>query len=782
MSMGNPITALLSRDVLTGDNFQKWKSNLNIVLVSESIRFVLTENRPPVPTANCSRAAKESFDRWVTSNNKAVGYMLASMSDALRTKLEGKETAVEILDALQEMFGRQSEQARIELTHKYSSAKMRAGTPVRDHVMLMTNYFTEAELHGAQIDEVTQVGIILNSLSADFIQFTSNYIMNKLNYGLSQLLNELQTFESISRQGKMKGSANVADRASSSKAKPPKRKAPAPSGPGQASSSKGKGPAKEEKNKKNKSAENPKPAKANERPKAQAPAKGSCFHCKEQGHWKRNCPLYLSELEAKKKNGSVPISNLHVLEANYAEDSSSTWIVDSGATNHVCSSLQVLSSWKELEDGELTLTVGNGESVSAKAVGEARLAFGENFILIKSVYYIPCFRRNLISVSELCRQLFTISFNNNEIIISRNGLELCRACLECGLYVLRPYESYSFNTEMFRVANPISNKKQKVSNDDQTYLWHLRLGHISLDRINRLTKDGPLRELRVGSLPVCESCLEGKMTKRPFSGKGERAKEPLELVHSDVCGPLNVQARGGYEYFVSFIDDFSRYAYIYLMQRKSETFEKFKEFRAEAEKQLGRSLKTFRSDRGGEYLDTEFTDHLIENGIVSQLSTPGDPQLNGVAERRNRTLLDMVRSMISYSSLPVSFWGYAIRTAVDILNVVPSKSAPKTPLELWNGRKPSLRHYRIWGCPAHVLKKKTGKLESRTEVSLFVGYPKGTRGGIFYSPKEKKVFVSTHATFLENDYMNNFKPRSKVVLEEMLGTTSTPRPTRVVGL
>ena len=120
---------------------------------------------------------------------------------------------------------------------------------------------------------------------------------------------------------------------------------------------------------------------------------------------------------------------------------------------------------------------------------------------------------------------------------------------------------------------------------------------------------------------------------------------------------------------------------------------------------MGKSLKTLRSDRGGEYLDTEFTDHLIENGILSQLSAPGDPQQNGVAERRNRTLLDMVRSMISYSSLPVSFWGYAIKTAVDILNVVPSKSVSKTPLELWNGRKPSLRHYRIWGCPTRVLKK-----------------------------------------------------------------------------
>ena len=174
-----------------------------------------------------------------------------------------------------------------------------------------------------------------------------------------------------------------------------------------------------------------------------------------------------------------------------------------------------------------------------------------------------------------------------------------------------------------------------------------------------------------------------------------------------------------------------------------------------------------RSDRGGEYLDTEFKDHLIEHDIVSQLTAPGTPQQNGVVERRNRTMLDMVRSMISYSSLPLSFWGYALQTAVYILNVVPSMSIQHTPLELWSGRKPSLRHIRIWGCTVHVLKGKTGKLEPRTEVCLFVGYPKGTRGGLFYSPQDNKVFVSTNATFLENDYMENFKPRSKVVLEEL---------------
>ena len=160
------------------------------------------------------------------------------------------------------------------------------------------------------------------------------------------------------------------------------------------------------------------------------------------------------------------------------------------------------------------------------------------------------------------------------------------------MYVLRPTERSLNNSELFKVEHSKSNKRQKVSYSDNTYLWHLRLRHINLDRINRLVKEGPLREPNVGTLPVCESCLEGKMTKRPFSAKDERSKEPLQLVHSDVCGPLSVQARGGYEYFVTFIDDYSRYGYVYLMHKKSETFGKFKEFMAEAKKQLGKSLKT----------------------------------------------------------------------------------------------------------------------------------------------------------------------------------------------
>ncbi|KAA0058244.1 gag/pol protein [Cucumis melo var. makuwa] len=204
------------------------------------------------------------------------------------------------------------------------------------------------------------------------------------------------------------------------------------------------------------------------------------------------------------------------------------------------------------------------------------------------------------------------------------------------------------------------------------------------------------------------------MTKRPFTGKGYRAKEPLELIHSDLCGPMNVKARGGFEYFISFIDDYSRYGYLYLMEHKSEALEKFKEYKTEVE-------------------------NLLKHGIQSQLSTPGTPQQNGVSERRNRTLLDMVRSMMSYAQLSSSFWGYAVETAVHILNNVPSKSVSETPFKLWRGRKPSLSQFRVWGCPAHVLVTNPKKLEPRSRLCQFVGYPKETRGGIFFDPQENRL-------------------------------------------
>ncbi|KAK8680516.1 hypothetical protein V6N13_109459 [Hibiscus sabdariffa] len=193
-------------------------------------------------------------------------------------------------------------------------------------------------------------------------------------------------------------------------------------------------------------------------------------------------------------------------------------------------------------------------------------------------------------------------------------------------------------------------------------------------------------DLRVGNGARVDALAVGTYV---LSLPGERASDLLGLIHSDVCGPMNTQARGGFQYFITFTDDFSRYGYIYLMRHKSEALEKFKEFKNEVQNQNGKSIKAHRSDRGGEYLSQDFDELLKECGIVSQLTPPGTPQWNGVSERRSRTLLDMVRSMMSHSDLPISFWGHALETAAFTLNRVPSKSVQKTPYEIWTGKCPN---------------------------------------------------------------------------------------------
>ncbi|KAL0437852.1 UNVERIFIED_CONTAM: Retrovirus-related Pol polyprotein from transposon TNT 1-94 [Sesamum radiatum] len=246
-----------------------------------------------------------------------------------------------------------------------------------------------------------------------------------------------------------------------------------------------------------------------------------------------------------------------------------------------------------------------------------------------------------------------------------------------------------------------------MDNQDNAQIWHARLGHISQDRIKR----------------------------------------------------------GGFSYFITFADDDSRYGYVYLMRYKSEAFGRFKEFRLEVENQTGRKIKTLWSDRGGEYLSAEFLDYLKENRILSQWTPPGTPQLNGVSERRNRTLLDMVRSMMSFTKLPLFFWGYALETAAKLLNMAPSKTVAQTPYKIWHDKPASYKYLRVWGSPAYVKRLVGDKLDSRSSLCRFVGYSKETAGYYFYDPSEQKVFVLRNAVFLEKGFPADTR-HEELLLEE----------------
>ncbi|GJT95840.1 retrotransposon protein, putative, ty1-copia subclass [Tanacetum coccineum] len=230
-----------------------------------------------------------------------------------------------------------------------------------------------------------------------------------------------------------------------------------------------------------------------------------------------------------------------------------------------------------------------------------------------------------------------------------------------GIFEIDLSNSYTNENSIYTV----SNKRAKLDLDS-ALLWHCRLGHISKKRIEKLQHDGLLNSTDLRAFEKCVPCMSGKMARKPYTHQVERAKDLLGLIHTDVCGPFKITSRQGASYFVTFTDDFSRYGYVYLLKHKHEVFETFKVFQKEVENQLGKTIKSLRSDRGGEYMSQEFLDHLKDHGIIAHRTPPYTPQHNGVSERRNRTLLDMVRSMMSQTTLPKSFWDYALETAARI--------------------------------------------------------------------------------------------------------------------
>ncbi|KAK4402464.1 Retrovirus-related Pol polyprotein from transposon TNT 1-94 [Sesamum angolense] len=275
---------------------------------------------------------------------------------------------------------------------------------------------------------------------------------------------------------------------------------------------------------------------------------------------------------------------------------------------------------------------------------------------------------------------------------------------------------------------------------------------------------------------ACEACLQGKQHKKPFPSRTSwRAKAVLELIHTDVCGPMRTPSHEQNRYFILFIDDYSRMTWVYFMREKSEVFKVFKKFKNLVEKQSGRSIKVLRSDRGKEYNNSEFDKFCEEEGIEHQTTVSYNPQQNGVSERKNRTVMEMARSMLQEKHLPKAFWAEAVYTAVYLLNRCPTKAVQNmTPIEAWSGKKPSAKHLRVFGsiCYVHIPTEKRHKLEEKTEKGIFLGYSTQSKGYRIYNLKTKKLIISRDVEF-DEDAMWNWD-EEKVEIQSVMIPKETP--------
>ncbi|GKB37255.1 zinc finger, CCHC-type containing protein [Tanacetum coccineum] len=322
--------------------------------------------------------------------------------------------------------------------------------------------------------------------------------------------------------------------------------------------------------------------------------------------------------------------------------------------------------------------------------------------------------------------------------------------------------------ELNIVSDNIGSAFMSTSKLNDSILWHARLGHVHFKRMQDMSKDGLIPAFDMDT-EKCQTCMLNKITKKPFQNV-KRETEVLELIHSDLCDLHATPLLGNKKYFVTFIDDASRFCYVYLLHSKDEALDKFKVFKTEVELQQGSLIKRFRTDRGGEYMDTLYFQSV---GIIHETTAPYTPQQNGISERKNRVLKEMVNSMLSYSGLSQGFWGEAMLTACYLLNRVPNKRNRVTPYELWTKKKPNLNYLRVWGCRA-VVRLPDPKLKTLGERGIeciFVGYAEHSKAFRFYviEPNDSvainSIIESKDVVFDEHRFSSVLRPSQRSLVK-----------------
>lgn len=394
--------------------------------------------------------------------------------------------------------------------------------------------------------------------------------------------------------------------------------------------------------------------------------------------------------------------------------------------------------------------MGSGDLVDATGKGTLAVNTKHGKRYINEVLLVPGLDENLLSVGQMIEHGYYVLFGGNLAVIFDDG-SLVNVIAKV---VMSGNRCFPLTLESITPA------AMNTTTCPDSWMWHRRFGHLNFTNLQKMQK----LEMVVG-LPmiedvksVCEGCVLGKHHREQFDRKGAwRAKSPLELIHTDLCGPMQCESAGGNKYFITFIDDLSRMCWVYFLRSKADTFNVFRKFKAFVELQSGYKIKRLRSDRGGEYTSNEFQQFCSDLGMERQLTIAHTPQQNGVAERKNRTICEMARSLMAEKGIPTEFWDEAVNVSVYLQNrCYTSANEEKTPFEVFTGRKPGVKHLKVFGCICYtfvpsVLRQ---KFDEKSEKGVFIGYGSCEKGYRVYLLHAKKIILSRDVIFDEDKSWN----------------------------
>lgn len=453
-------------------------------------------------------------------------------------------------------------------------------------------------------------------------------------------------------------------------------------------------------------------------------SKGNCWTCGQPGHKARDCPT-------KKKDQSRGGRSVAFVASD--QDLKDCWVLDSGATRHMTSCKEDLLDFLPLKK---PIQVSFGNNQKADAVGFGRVQLTPD-VQLHDVLYVPVLMTSLVSVKRITQHGGSVSFTGDACQILHDGNVVLSARLRDDLYCIVRHHASAFAAKCTESAE----------------LWHKRFCHLSYDALTSMQRNEIVSGISVSSQhfkdaasSTCTTCVQSKQTRASFSSSTPRNTSTLDLLHTDVCGPLPVPSLSGARYFVTVLDDASKLSIVKPVVHKSDVSAAVQSIINMLETRTGKRVKTVRSDRGGEYLSASFQEYCQKQGIVHQTSSPYAPEQNGSAERLNRTLMERVRAMLLDSGLSKGLWAEALVTANYVRNRSSVSAHSKTPWEHMFGSKPDVSHLRVFGCAAyvHVPKQFRSKLDAVSSKGVFVGYEAHSKAYRVYMPEHDKVVVSVH--------------------------------------
>ncbi|KAL0539908.1 hypothetical protein IC582_024129 [Cucumis melo] len=495
-----------------------------------------------------------------------------------------------------------------------------------------------------------------------------------------------------------------------------------------------------------------------------------CRYCHKRGHILDNCPTrpprppghsHKPKFSHKAGSSSVvaaatsditepsslQLTDLHDLLKQVISSQSTalavtpgtSWLLDSACCNHMTSDISLLSSHIPVQSLP-PIHSADGNSMSISHIGTVNTPT----IKLSNTYHVPNLTFNLASVGQLCDLGLTIIFSSHgcQVQDSQTG-----QVIGTGRKVGRLFELTSLQ------HSPVFPAISAPVTDNTLFQWHLRLGHASSNKLRSLTSTGLLNNVSQFNTFDCLHCKMAKQPALSFPKSASLCDKPFGLIHSDIWGPAPCPTVNGYRYFVLFIDDYSRFTWIYFLRNRSSLYQIYVDFANMIQTQFSSKIKILRTDNAMEYKDSRFLSFLAQQGTLIQRSCPHTSQQNGRAERKHRHILDSVRAQLLSGSCPEKFWGEAALTSVYVINRLPSQVIHNiSPFERLYGTPPTYSHLKVFGCACFVLlhSHEHTKLEPRARLCCFLGYGTEHKGFRCWDPISQRLRISRHVTFWEH--------------------------------